>query len=811
MDFQEALEHALNGDAVLFVGAGFSLGATNGRGAPMKTGTSFAAHLAAEARLTVDTELQDAAEAYVDLYGPDELAKELVAEFRATDVAKHHRMIAGVPWRRVYTTNYDTIFELASSREGRGARPITLSERPGDVTPTEFVAVHFNGYVERITGTAGDEIRLTDSSYITNSVEASSWSAAFRQDLEIVRAVFFVGYSIADLDIARLIASTEQLQEKAFFIVGPAPSVRTVSRASRYGTVQRFDAAWFSRQIESKCKKYRPPDRRDQSWFCLTPYPVPNADSTLVSDKAVFDLFAFGMVHHQLLWNSLEGISQPYVVRRTAATTVLQRCKDTSRIVAVYGALGNGKSLLLETIKTMAAKEGMQVFTLTRRSPSLKQELMALVSINKPYLLVIDDYPSWFDAMDLLGTHQNKPMSLVVAARTSTHDVSVDRLEECFQTRNVDEFCADKLLPDELSCVDALLANYGLWGEKAGLSPTRRIRYLNTRGKSEWQSILLDLFEAPQIKSRMTEAVGVLNSRKGYYEILAAILVLVVLNTHPSLNLLMDLFGSRVMDRGLQKDQVVREFVDFQRGEVLCRSAVAARFMLGQVLDPNVLTEVLVALARALNKCLNVNRYYAEILRSLVQFSELESVLPNRSLAERRTAVFRYYERIRELDYCKRNPQFWLQYAISSLVFEDIDRSEKYFESAYSFARQISGYDTHKIDNHYARLLLQRAARSESKDAGIQFFRRAREIVFRQIQSERLHYPYRVARAIGDFFDAFAPSFNAAEREEIKNAALFIVNRIERLPTDLQQHRSVRECLTTMMRLLSLIDPSVRN
>ena len=46
------------------------------------------------------------------------------------------------------------------------------------------------------------------------------------------------------------------------------------------------------------------------------------------------------------------------------------------------------------------------------------------------------------------------------------------------------------------------------------------------------------------------------------------------------------------MDSGLQQSQVVREFVDFRRGDVLCRSSVAAKFMLGQVLDPNVLTEI---------------------------------------------------------------------------------------------------------------------------------------------------------------------------------------------------------------------------
>jgi hypothetical protein len=306
----------------------------------------------------------------------------------------------------------------------------------------------------------------------------------------------------------------------------------------------------------------------------------------------------------------------------------------------------------------------------------------------------------------------------------------------------------------------------------------------------------------------MTEVIAVLNAKKGYYEILASVLALAVLNSHPNVNLLMDVFGSRVTDRGLQQDPVIREFVDFRQGEVTCRSSIAARFMLGQVLDPNILVDVLVQVARSLDRYVSLGRQYSEILRNLVQFSHLESVLPNRTITEHSAAVFRYYERVKDLEYCKRNPQFWLQYAIAALVFEEIERSEKYFQSAYSFARERERYDTHKIDNHYARLLLQRAARSESKQAGILFFRRAREIVFRQTQSERLHYPYRVANGLGEFFDVFASQFSVAEREEIKNAALFIKNRIESSPPTLQHHRMVRECLATMNRICLLIESS---
>ncbi len=81
MDFQQALEYALDGDAVVFIGAGFSLGAKNGRGEPIKSGGELDEHFATRASITGDFELQDAAEAFVERFGEAELLKELVASF----------------------------------------------------------------------------------------------------------------------------------------------------------------------------------------------------------------------------------------------------------------------------------------------------------------------------------------------------------------------------------------------------------------------------------------------------------------------------------------------------------------------------------------------------------------------------------------------------------------------------------------------------------------------------------------------------------------------------------------------------------
>jgi hypothetical protein len=478
--------------------------------------------------------------------------------------------------------------------------------------------------------------------------------------------------------------------------------------------------------------------------------------------------------------------------------------EDPSNLVIVSSNLGNGKSIVAEMVAGLATAAGRPAYSLSRRSPSMLAELLHLCSTDKPYLLIIDMYPAWMDALEMLGKHRTENMSLLLTARTGPNDVLVDRVEEIFVKRQIHEIDIEGMDHRELGAVNDLFEQYGLWGERSAQSRRTRLGHLQSRCRGEWQSILVDLFQAPQIEARLDEVLRTLDSKGGFYDILLGILALTVLGQRVTIDMLADLFGNRVLDTAFQRNERVAEFVDFRRGYVSNRSSVAAQFVLSRVANPNSTVDVLATMARSLDRLGVSYRLYNETLRSLLQFSQIETILPNRNIGERRDAAFRYYERVKNLRYCKTNPQFWLQYGIAALVFADFERSEKYFQSAYSFAERNHSYDTHKIDNHYARLLLEKASRGGSKDDGMKLFRRARKIIFEQIQTERLHYPYRVATLIGEFYDSFAGILAAPEKEEIVNAARYIEKRILGLPSALQHQRYVVECLTAMKRVRAL-------
>ncbi len=105
--------------------------------------------------------------------------------------------------------------------------------------------------------------------------------------------------------------------------------------------------------------------------------------------------------------------------------------------------------------------------------------------------------------------------------------------------------------------------------------------------------------------------------------------------------------------------------------------------------------------------------------------------------------------------FTRKNPLFWLQYAIACTVFEEFDPADKYFDTAYALA-ETKEFNAFQIDNHYARFLLMRAIRSKDPANCMKSFRDARKLIFEQIQTERLHYPFSVATNIAEFYDQFA-------------------------------------------------------
>ena len=83
---------------------------------------------------------------------------------------------------------------------------VTLGNLPQEFAPQSDVCVHLNGFARGLTADKLDaELKLTTTSYLSETVAESPWSYLFRSDVRAARAVIFLGYSMYDIDIQRIL------------------------------------------------------------------------------------------------------------------------------------------------------------------------------------------------------------------------------------------------------------------------------------------------------------------------------------------------------------------------------------------------------------------------------------------------------------------------------------------------------------------------------------------------------------------------------------------------------------------------------
>ncbi|MCU0653602.1 MAG: hypothetical protein MUD10_05085, partial [Candidatus Pacebacteria bacterium] len=296
-----------------------------------------------------------------------------------------------------------------------------------------------------------------------------------------------------------------------------------------------------------------------------------------------------------------------------------------------------------------------------------------------------------------------------------------------------------------------------------------------------------------------------LDQKEGYYDVLIGIFTFTVLNELVTINVLVDIFGHRAFESEFLKDERILEFVYFsEAGEVVPRSSVAAQFILRRVSDPNITVDVIIKIAQRLDELRQLSglrQQYSSALHGLVQFGQLQAILPYRNDREQESVIFRYYEAIKSLNYCSGDPQFWLQYAIAATIFDKLERAGKYFATSYALANKDPNYDYSKIDNFAAFYKIKLACQKSSIEHAMNIFREARDIILRQMQSGRVHYPYRVATSFGDFFDHFSRTLSVSELQEVIDAAQFVRRKIGGVPPELMVNANVRRCKAAMERI----------
>lgn len=798
---RDAIDLALDGEAILFCGAGFAHGATAVNGQAVYNGATLAASLGDACGLGTEAGLEDAAEAFLEDFGSTKLIDVLEGGCKCGKLSAHHKVLGQVPWKRIYTTNYDNIMEMARAESGLKTRPVTLNDRIESVR-TNNLCVHLNGYIEQLsTDTLGGQFKLTGSSYLSEALSASPWLERFQQDLAAARVIIVIGYSLYDLDIARVFNRSEDAKRRCWFIdKNPAPALDRKLR--RFGQIYVEGVESFASEVSRRQSEHTPIPRRKPMLVGFNRIDYAGVDPKPPTDSCVRDLLVLGDIDKAMLLDAVvRPAEQKYLFPRSALHEMLAAFGDGTRTALVHASLGNGKTLLVEALACSMANQGFATYRLRKPVEQCGRELEAICSDEKPHLIVVENYPSFTAVLKEIRHRRTEQTRVLLTARTQVNDVAFERMQEALGGVDILEIDLNKLDAQETTGLIDYLNRYGLWGRDAAKGNDAKAKLVATRG-GDLVGVLVSVIASEQIREKFREEIDKLREDKKHYEALLALCIAKVLDLYLGPFEVANVLDSDVINQAsFQRAPAIKEFVRGRNDGIQLKSSVLARMVLQDFAESETIEDIVIGMARRGSRLRARGNIYYELVRLLMMYSNLASVFPERN---RRSSLVRFYEAIKDQENAARNAFFWLQYAIARLAFNEYDLANRYFETAYSFARNNPGFKTFQLDTQYARYLIESVISEGKVEGAMAAFRKAHQILAKQSRTtEHKHYPFRIAGQYWDFWRAFRSELPEADRAYLKRAAEEILRAMRALPDRLAGSRHVIECKGNLDQLLA--------
>ncbi len=819
MEIKDLIKKISYGNVLLFVGSGFSNKSKNVLNDSPPSVDKLIEEIKKLGNIEEnDLNLKDISDYYIeDLCKFDPKKKTLLIEkLKDLYTIKHaneiHKTIVSLPWRKIYTTNYDNLIEFAGSQINKRIQSITIDDSTSEYYTKANGCVHINGYIETLgEDNLNTKFKLSHSSYLSSdSFVNSKWYYSFRQDLEHCSAIVFIGYSLYDIEIEKLLYDNEIFREKAFFIKSQSNMSIKDKKFERYGTVYKIGTDGFVNEINNSITLF---EETKKEFFleAFEEYNIKDFDTNIekITTSQIVDFLYNGKLSDNYIINGITTEQKPpFLIERFIVDEIINELKSYSKPICVLSNFANGKTIFLKelALKCMLNSLGRIVWLSSTDSKNYLQDLEKIVKSNQDFIIFIDDYGFYLDFLEHYSHLSPKNTKLILTERFTNHR----RLEiENINSIQMREFVIDKLNEEESRQFSKILQTTALDIKKAGKSEQEKMRYLQNDLNSEISSVLADLLKAPQIIERTKKATTEIFKSEDLKSMLFALCILETMNIPISYALISEIsFCDNIFSK-LNKSKEIEELFHYESFDNLfkIKSSIFAKFLIENLFgeNPNYIVEqclkILVKLEQIGSS--DIDRYQKEIRVNLLKFNFIENILPR---SKKRNMLVKYYESIkRELPRHEKNPHFWLQFGMAHIALEEYEDAEKFLKYGYEQSKNREDYNTDYLDTQKARLLLKKASLGAIKqEESIKFFIEADNLLAAVPNNM---YKYKIVSEYYNYFNTMKNLLSNKNKNIVMQASRNRLREIEKVESSLdtfnaKQDRVLIECKARLNTIL---------
>lgn len=766
-----------NGNAVLFLGSGFSASAVSIYDERMSTASALSEKISKLGIKKFDAEgdLRYSSSRFLkENSDHSALIDMLNKEFTVKNIGNHHKIIASTPWRRVYTTNYDMCFERAAESSGLIFNSVETTDNPSEFSARNNICIHLNGSLKTLNReTIDTSFKLTESSYLSpESFLNSKWFYSFKRDLEFSSAVVFLGYSMYDIEVQKILRSIEDYKSKTYFVLRSEPNEKSKFTLEQFGNILTIGVEGFSEEISKQNSLFSSLNDK-YSLSSLWKYEVTQSEVE-VGDRDVDAFLMHGDVSDEIFDSSLFNESgAPLLIKRDLLKEARELIKAKSNLV-ITADFGNGKSVFLRSLRAYLAQEGMQVYTADLQDQHQHDDLEILVKNGVQGCLLVDSYEQNIELIEHFLELNPINLQLIIGARTSTHNNHRELFSK--YSFRINELSIDEISITEAEKLISIIDNIGYWGEDASLSKNQKINRIISSNQGQISTNLLSIFSSPQIVKKVNDLISDTLKNKNYKDTIFSIALLSILDMQMSNSLISEIaFNDSIYTSDFRKNVGFNNFFKIEGNKIIAKSSIFSLALISHQFQSSYIVDQLLKIVESLDGENSEHNDKKIIRKNLLRFSVIERLLPSKLRIQN---LVRYYENLKiKINWLQRDPHFWLQYGMALLAYKNYDKAQNCFDQAYSLARGRENYHTHPMDSQQARLYLIRSKDSINAEESYNFFKEAHQLIVNL--PDDIH-KYRQVEAYNDIFNLKFNNYSKNNKSNFKRACISLLGSLQK-------------------------------
>jgi hypothetical protein len=801
VDIDELIGKICTGKAILFTGAGFSIGTENVDSKAPPLANELAQSICQLGGFEEDNDLRYAADYYLSTSNKSNLITLLKRKYTLKKVSNAHIGICSVNWRRFYTTNYDKGIEISSANAGKVIECVDTTFPTNEYYKRAGLCVHLNGSIDMLDQDSLEGgFKLSTSSYISaDSFTNSDWFYYFKKDLERSSAIVFLGYSLYDIEVQKILFENSSLREKTYFITSEDPTPKSTFTLSKYGRIVPVGIVGFSKIISAHMQLFRDYEAAEHLQ-ALVKYNISD-EKNEIRDANIETMLMYGDISDHFIDDGVMSPQTiPFLIVREELNTVHEFLKKNSNVV-VFGDMGNGKSIFLRELKSFLSMNSFDIYDIIDFEGDYTGDVDLISNSSKKSVIVIDGYEKYMDLITHYCGSIPDNINIIASARTSEHERMRNSLKDLgflFYEVNIDSMS----LNESSKFVD-IIDNIGMWGEKAGLSHDGKIRFLQSSNFLQISLSLLSLFDSPQIKKRIASILSDLLTDKEIKETIFAIALLKILDLEATFSLISDVANNNyIYSSSVRGNENFKNLFRLSGSSVEAKSSLFCLFLIRNSFTSSYITNQLKKTAKLFNRYSSKDLEQDRIFKAMLKFSFIERLIPNEN---KKGNMTRYYEDLKlVVPWLKNDPHYWLQYGMAYITFKEYAKAQKFFDQAYALIAKRYNYNAHPIDAQQARLFILLAMDQNDKSKVFELFQKGHKLLARL---ENNGYKFKQVLNYKDFFEFSFPSLSKENKTSFILACQRMLSEIDSAEhngeINISQQKTIQ---SAKVRLIEILD-----